>query len=81
MRNQRRSDMADEVIEATLAQFREVNLYQIPPRSGAGGHKSGTFCKHAACYRARPSKTPTRTPRAMTRERQPSFDMGEIVCA
>ena len=45
--------MADEVIEATLAQFREVNLYQIPPRSGAGGHKSGTFCKHAACYRAR----------------------------
>ena len=35
--------MDDEVntVEQTLAQFREVSLYQIPPRSGAAGHKSG----------------------------------------
>lgn len=35
--------MADEVVEQTLAQFREVNLYKIPPRSGASGHRSGSW--------------------------------------
>ena len=37
--------MADEeeAVVQTLAQFREVSLYKIPPRSGASGHKSGTW--------------------------------------
>ena len=39
--------MDDDAIEETLAQFRDVNLYQIPPRPGAGGHKSGTSIMHS----------------------------------
>ena len=35
--------MADEEVIQTLAQFREVNLYKIPPRFDAGGHKSGNW--------------------------------------
>lgn len=35
--------MEDEAVVQTLAQFREVSLYKIPPRSGASGHKSGNW--------------------------------------
>lgn len=36
-------DEADDVVEQTLGQFRDVSLYKIPPRSGASGHKSGSW--------------------------------------
>jgi hypothetical protein len=51
--------MDDEAIEETLAQFRDVNLYQIPPRPRAGGHKSGTLVKRSACEGIPPPKPST----------------------
>lgn len=34
---------ADDEIEQTLFIAREANVYKIPPRPGAGGHRSGEW--------------------------------------
>ena len=35
--------MVEDKIEQTLFVAKEVNVYKIPPRQGAGGHRSGDW--------------------------------------